>query len=261
MPKRIGRRLTDFLPKSRKSSLAKRKRLAKRLRAGRTRDSQSREYHAPKRSKWNIERSVGSLGLLGDFLKSRLEAVNHKHGRKKVSVLDLGAGEGFLSDELCMHIPKHRLRLDVLSLTRPTTNVHRYVDTGERIMEQTPSPTRILVGSLENYRFSKKYDFIFSVAGAVPYSVNIPIAVEKICNTLNVGGEAVLHVKPTKFVHLIPLLRRAGFSVKRIRGVNEGDCIFHITNNKGRTVSFNKQIKSALQNQIKTRHFVDIEKN
>ena len=262
MAKVIGRRLKDFLPKSSASSKIKRARLAKRLRGARARDFLSRDYHAPSRGKWSISRSLDSLGATGDFMKRRITAVRARLGpNRKIRVLDLGAGEGFVSQQLCSGIPKSKLELHVLGVTRSPRSASRsrYID--GLVVEEKTSPTKILVGSLENYRFARKYDFVFSATGALVYGANVPIAVEKICNSLNKGGEAVLHVAPKKFLHLIPYLRKAGFSVRQIRDINEADWVFHIVNRRGLEVSLDKQIKSALRRKIKTRLFVDLKKN
>lgn len=115
----IGRRLKDFMPKSTPALRLQRKRLAKRLRNGRTRDMETRIGESRSRNRWSIARSLDSLGATGTFMKRRITAVRAKLGPNRIiRVLDLGAGEGYVSSDLCAGIPKSKLDLHVLGLTR-----------------------------------------------------------------------------------------------------------------------------------------------
>jgi len=204
---RIGRRLSDFLSKKTKRGQVQRGALAKRILSGRARDVNSMNAAVRDELGWNVSRSLFTTGQFKPFFVKRVLGLR----KKKVvplKMLDIGAGLGFVGNDLRAIAGKGSV-VEGLKLTLSSANERK-------IVQQTMD--KELVGSIENYRFKNKYDFIFSISGGTAYTANLSIAVEKICNSLTLGGEAVLHVLPGKIAPLIEPLRKNGFQVFFCKG-------------------------------------------
>lgn len=243
-----NRQLSSFLSKKTKQGRAQRDALAKRLKSGRLKDIKSTDVLARPEQGWNVSRGLSSMGV---FRHRFIDSVIRVRKNKKVpiKILDVGAGLGYFGNDLRLVAGKdsvvHGLRL---ALSGPNER---------RIVRQTLNSE--LVGSIENYRFKTKYDFIFSVAGGTVYTANLPIALEKTCNSLNKGGEAILHVMPTKIKPLMGALREKGFEINYVP--NSKKRLVHIVNVNGKLLKFDKQIRQELKKPIKPRLSINMKKN
>ncbi len=246
---RFGRKLSSFLSKKTKFGRSQRQALGKRLMSGRERDIKSLDLRAniPEEG-WNVVRDLSTMGRFKPVFIKSLNRLRIKN-KKPLRILDVGAGVGFLGNDLRFYAGKgsvvHGLKL-TLSGREERALVRKTMD-------------KELIGSIENYRFKTKYDLIVSVSGGTVYTANLPIAIEKICNSLSFGGEAIIHVLPEKIKPLIKPLRENGFTFEFIP--NSKQRFVKIVNSKGKHLDLTFQIKQELKKPIKNRLSIDLQDN
>lgn len=245
----IGRKLSSFLPKKTKFGRSQRDALGKRLMSGRKMDQKSLDSKAniPEEG-WNVIRGLSTMGNFRPLFIESLSRIKTKT-KRPLKILDVGAGVGFLGNDLRVYAGKgsivHGLKL-TLSGAEERTLVRRTMD-------------EELIGSIENYRFKTKYDLIVSISGGTVYTANLPIAIEKICNALSPGGEAIIHVLPEKMKPLIKPLKQNGFVFEFIP--NSKQRFVRIVNSRGTHLDLTTQIKQELKKPIKNRLSIDLTDN
>jgi SAM-dependent methyltransferase len=246
---RIGRKLSSFLSKKTKFGKTQREALGKRLKSGRERDRKSLDPKAniPEEG-WNVVRDLRTMGKFKPVFITSLNRIKQKRNRP-LKILDVGAGLGYLGNDLRFYAGQGSI-VHGLKLTLSGKEERKIV---RRAMNEE------LIGSIENYRFRTKYDLIVSIAGGTVYTANLPIAIEKICNALNPGGEAIIHVMPERIEPLIKPLKENGFKFEFIPDSKKR--FVRIINFSGKRLKLTTQIKQELKKPIKDRLSVDLREN
>lgn len=123
----------------------------------------------------------------------------------KIKFLDIGCGKGYALK-------------DAKELFGNTIETHglRLIGRGKMFVADEFAQRmvdKLHVGSIENYIFKEKFDFIFSFVG-FGYISNATLGLEKVCNALSVGGKAIIH---TPYVSInkthIQKLKDQGFEI------------------------------------------------
>ena len=216
-----------------------RARLAKRLRHGRKLD-------AKRGGGWERRRNLDSYSkeLNINLRKALIDQALKTRGTMRV--LDIGCGRCYALAEIKAFLRAAGAKAEVegLRLSRGIP-----IDTERDFSKEAIVGDRIRVGSIENYRFGRKFDFITSIMG-LQYAANIPFAVQKVCNALNRGGRAVLQVKSDQVsVPMLVSMKRQGFEVAPLR-VTADIYVFDIANRKGGALDLSRYVKKALAGPI-----------
>ena len=183
-------------------SPANRRRLAHKLRAARRFDRDK----SGTGKLWRRNRSLtGYSEAMRTDLAGKISNIIKKRGSCRM--LDVGCGDCHALAE-AKHKFENKVRTHGLRLYG--RREHRHFS-DELVQSFTD---RIHVGSIENYVFKEKYDMIVSFAG-IHYTVNAPLAIQKVANALSVGGEAHLQLKKARIPkELVERLENQGFAVK-----------------------------------------------
>lgn len=160
-----------------------------------------------------------------DFVELIIEKLKHKN---RFRVLDIGAGKGLFALELSQLFK--RVDSHTLSLSHSS--------------ELSNSRVKQHIGSFENFVPKNKFDLIVSIFG-IHYTQNKPLAIEKVCNHLTLGGSAYLQLNK-KTYNSLPLkkLKSAGFEISYQEDY-WGRIFVLIKNISGKKLDLSKEILKA----------------
>ena len=219
-------------------SQTNRKRLAKKIRTARRFDSGK----GNNKKTWRRNRSLsGYSEAMRVDLNGKIKSILKKRGACKL--LDVGCGDGHALAEAKHHYGPH-LKAHGLRLY----GKRDYKNFSDEMIQTMVD--KIMVGSIENYVFKEKYDLIVSFAGGTHYTVNPPLAIEKIANALNVGGEAHLQIKKSNIPkNVVETLESQGFAT--VISTDPGHAtILHIARISKQKANLNKFILKEAKKKI-----------
>lgn len=201
------KKLMDFFSKNTKIGQEQRKALHNRILAIRKEKTYIRNR--------NLRKYQDQLHV--DFSKLIQKKLKNKN---RLMILDVCSGEGIFLRDL-KNIFKNKIETHSIDLKR----------TKEKIDKQH-------IGSIENYVFKQKFDIITSTFG-LQYTQNFPLVFEKICNSLNANGTAIIQVTGNQHILVKKFKRKL-----KLKGIG--------VKQKGHRIIINKKsnIKINLQNEI-----------
>lgn len=191
------KKLSNYLNKANRLNLARRTKTGRRL------DKNSTTLN--RKRGWITRRALADYSRnLGLNLEHSIQSQIMKKGKCKI--LDIGCGQGHaLADakiKFGEKINTHGLKLK----QKKESGMLSDLLTQSQI-------DKLHIGSIENYIFKEKFDLIVSVAG-INYTINAPLAVEKVCNALSLNGEAHIHLQIGKVSQInLEKLRKQGFEI------------------------------------------------
>ncbi len=226
------RKLSPYLSK------ANRLNLARRIKTGRKYD----RTHQLVNPTWERRRTLSRYSNLMQInLEEKIMNMIISKNRK-IKILDIGCGKGNalaeVKNKFETSVETHGLRLTGKTEERFTADL-----LAQGMID------KLHVGSIENYLFKQKFDLIVSFAG-FHYISNVPLGLEKVCNSLTKKGEAILQIPKSRLrKEWIETLRKKGFMIEIKSGKGQFS-LLKILNADGKKVNLEKEIKNEAKKHL-----------